>query len=217
MKCVLAEQIGGVTVILANRGPLAACERPGRACRGRPPVTRHLCLARHHLSAPGALRSPGSGPRSAQDGAAPEAHRRCRCHRLRGADARRSESNLDATFGSVIARSAATRRRPFWNTAGAGAPSRRRGEDTWRFGAAAPAPGPAPALATHAGPAGRHLRGRPTNPVRRPSAKVEVSCAWWSGGVWAAVVAFAVLGTGCAPDAPRAGGDWQRAPGQQTA
>jgi hypothetical protein len=95
-------------------------------------------------------------------------------------------------------------RRHSWIAAGAGAPSRRRvavrrgGFMRW---------GRPRRWAIHTGPATSppSRARRPANPVRRPGAKVKVSCAWWSGSVWAAAVAFAVLGTGCAPDATAPG------------
>ena len=212
MKCVLAEQVDGVTVVLANRGRLVACERRGehaaaahryRAISASPdtivrPQARSVRRARTKV---GARR--GSAKSSQTMSVSPATARGCQAAGKKpGRHARQRHCEERGDEATPLL----DRRGPGAIAAGAGAPSRRR--VAVRRGGAMRRGRPR-RWQLIPDRRSRHLRGRAgPNPVRRPSAKVEVSCAWWSGSVWAAAVAFAVLGTGCAPDAPRAGGDW---------
>jgi hypothetical protein len=105
-------------------------------------------------------------------------------------------------------------RRHSWIAPRAGAPSRRRvavrrgGFMRW---------GRPRRWAIHTGPATSppSRARRPANPVRRPGAKVKVSCAWWSGKRLGCSRRVCGSRDGMRPRRNRTRGDWHRAPWQQ--
>jgi hypothetical protein len=109
--------------------------------------------------------------------------------RYRHCEERGEETNPDATPGSPRA------------------PAHPR-DGAWRFGAAASCAGAG--LAGGQFIPGRrrlHLRGRADPPTRcaDQAPKLKFPVLGGQASVWAAAVAFAVLGTGCAPDATAPG------------